>query len=537
MIKVLIVDDEFRVCQLICNLIDWGSLDMQIIGVAHNGIEARELARETVPDLVITDIRMPGCTGLELVEQLREIYRSVSVIIISGYTNFEYTRLAIQYGVSDYLLKPIDKEELLATVTRIRHEIEARRREQAATDRMRRSFFNDQLKVRACYLMDVKNQKSLSMTMDQINREYRFAFKQGGFRGFLVKMDYDPENVTYETVQAVSLQVREQVLQPLRRLCMECELWFEDSVGWGCCNYVSGMGAQIKEQMTQCLQELRMNPNIYPHISFSMALSAETENPYNLGEQILSARSMIHERLIYGSKSLLTRHFPFSVLSLPDCTGSFLRKYRIALEQFSQEAVLAAVEELRKTVLEAPGITGQELYKAVSLAGDKLLENWGVAENYEQEKNEYQMLCTLSGTPEELFQRLYALALRLLDETIRRRAGDETHPFLMAKQFMEKQYMDNISLEQVASIAGFSPNYFSSQFKQETGMGFQDYLTMLRINRAKELLRSTNLSISEVCYQVGYQDIRTFNRVFKRVAALRPGEFKKLYGTSGGPVR
>lgn len=388
---------------------------------------------------------MPGCTGLELVEQLREIYRSVSFIIISGYTNFEYTRLAIQYGVSDYLLKPIDKEELLATVTRIRHEIEARRREQAATDRMRRSFFNDQLKVRACYLMDVKNQKSLSMTMDQINREYRFAFKQGGFRGFLVKMDYDPENVTYETVQAVSLQVREQVLQPLRRLCMECELWFEDSVGWGCCNYVSGMGAQIKEQMTQCLQELRMNPNIYPHISFSMALSAETENPYNLGEQILSARSMIHERLIYGSKSLLTRHFPFSGLSLPDCTGSFLRKYRIALEQFSQEVVLAAVEELRKTVLEAPGITGQELYKAVSLAGDKLLENWGVAENYEQEKNEYQMLCTLSGTPEELFQRLYALALRLLDETIRRRAGDETHPFLMAKQFMEKQYMDNIS--------------------------------------------------------------------------------------------
>lgn len=99
MIKVLIVDDEFRVCQLICNLIDWESLDMQIIGVAHNGIEARELARETVPDLVITDIRMPGCTGLELVEQLREIYRSVSFIIISGYTNFEYTRLAIQYGV------------------------------------------------------------------------------------------------------------------------------------------------------------------------------------------------------------------------------------------------------------------------------------------------------------------------------------------------------------------------------------------------------------------------------------------------------
>ena len=171
---------------------------------------------------------------------------------------------------------------------------------------------------------------------------------------------------------------------------MECELWFEDSVGWGCCNYVSGMGAQIKEQMTQCLQELRMNPNIYPHISFSMALSAETENPYNLGEQILSARSMIHERLIYGSKSLLTRHFPFSGLSLPDCTGSFCGNIGLHWNSSARKRYSLRWKSCGKPYLEAPGITGQELYKAVSLAGDKLLENWGVAENYEQEKNEYQ---------------------------------------------------------------------------------------------------------------------------------------------------
>ena len=85
MIKVLIVDDEFRVSQLICNLIDWESLDMQIIGVAHNGIEARELARETVPDLVITDIRMPGCTGLELLNSCGKS-TAVSPLLLSAVT-------------------------------------------------------------------------------------------------------------------------------------------------------------------------------------------------------------------------------------------------------------------------------------------------------------------------------------------------------------------------------------------------------------------------------------------------------------------
>ena len=142
------------------------------------------------------------------------------------------------------------------------------------------------------------------------------------------------------------------------------------------------------------------------------------------------------------------------------------------------------------------------------------------------------MLCTLSGTPEELFQRLYALALRLLDETIRRRAGDETHPFLMAKQFMEKQYMDNISLEQVASIAGFSPNYFSSQFKQETGMGFQDYLTMLRINRAKELLRSTPDSVSAIASALGFLDVSYFVKLFKRFEGVTPLTYRKLKRSS-----
>ena len=107
MIKVVIADDEEKVCQLIMGLIDWESLGMRIVGVAHNGIEALERIKECKPDLIITDIRMPGYDGLELIRQTQEIKADVDFIIISGYRHFDYAQNAIKYGVGDYLLKPI----------------------------------------------------------------------------------------------------------------------------------------------------------------------------------------------------------------------------------------------------------------------------------------------------------------------------------------------------------------------------------------------------------------------------------------------
>ena len=105
------------------------------------------------------------------------------------------------------------------------------------------------------------------------------------------------------------------------------------------------------------------------------------------------------------------------------------------------------------------------------------------------------------------------------------------------RQYLHEQYAQKLTLDVLSARYNISKYHLQRSFQHYFGQSPGEYLTQLRLTRAKELLRSTNLSISEVCYQVGYQDIRTFNRVFKRVAALRPGEFKKLYGTSGGPVR
>ncbi|NLM13225.1 MAG: response regulator, partial [Epulopiscium sp.] len=112
MIRVVVADDEEKVYQLICSLIDWKALDMEIVGVAHNSIEALELIQSLHPDIMITDIRMPGYDGLELINRGKQIKNGIEFIIISGYNHFEYAQTAIKYGVSDYLLKPIKKNGL-----------------------------------------------------------------------------------------------------------------------------------------------------------------------------------------------------------------------------------------------------------------------------------------------------------------------------------------------------------------------------------------------------------------------------------------
>ena len=113
MLKVIIADDEKLICRLVQALADWELLGMEVVGTAENGLEALTLIEALEPDILITDIRMPGCNGLELIRQAKERRPELEIVIISGYAHFEYAQSAIKYGVGNYLLKPIKKEGLM----------------------------------------------------------------------------------------------------------------------------------------------------------------------------------------------------------------------------------------------------------------------------------------------------------------------------------------------------------------------------------------------------------------------------------------
>lgn len=123
MLRVVLADDENKVILLMQKLIDWESLGYEIVGTANDGLRALELVGEKQPHLLITDIRMPGYSGIELIRRAKELQPNLHFIVISGYRKFEYAQTALKYGVEDYLLKPIKQDELTGILLRLKEKL------------------------------------------------------------------------------------------------------------------------------------------------------------------------------------------------------------------------------------------------------------------------------------------------------------------------------------------------------------------------------------------------------------------------------
>ena len=155
MLKVLIADDEKKVCQLIEKLVDWEALDMQVTAVAENGIEALEKIKEYSPDIALTDIRMPGYDGLELVRLGKEHNPKMEFVIISGYRHFEYAQSAIRYGVNAYLLKPIKKEELNETLRKLGEQLREKTDQLSYAEKVQLTLKSDKETLRQTFLSGI----------------------------------------------------------------------------------------------------------------------------------------------------------------------------------------------------------------------------------------------------------------------------------------------------------------------------------------------------------------------------------------------
>ena len=175
MLRVLIADDESKVCQLIEKLVDWDALGMEVVAVAENGIEALEKIKEFHPDIVITDIRMPGYDGLDLIRLGKEEAPKAEFVIISGYRHFEYAQMAIRYGVNAYLLKPIKKDELTETLKRLSTRFRAQTEQLSQEEKTRLAIRSDEKNLRQAFLQDLvgrRKKETLSQPLLEINREF-----------------------------------------------------------------------------------------------------------------------------------------------------------------------------------------------------------------------------------------------------------------------------------------------------------------------------------------------------------------------------
>lgn len=214
--------------------------------------------------------------------------------------------------------------------------------------------------------------------------------------------------------------------------------------------------------------------------------------------------------------------------SLSAATPTFIPSWQInGIEILDEETLRLAREGLRAGVLATSRIRGREILELVLDAGEIFALRAGGGDG---EIQAFQQRCGQRGRMELLFKELEGLHIQTPKRLKEQQENETTRPIRMAKQYIQENYGRNITLEDVCGAVGFSSTYFSALFKKETGEGFSKYLTQVRIDRAKELLRETDLPIAEVCETVGYSDRKHFTQTFHKITGVNPVEFRRLYG-------
>lgn len=534
MLKILIADDEQKICQLIEKLINWPELGMQVIATAGNGIEALELIRTHQPDIAITDIRMPGCDGLELVRLGKEANPRMEFIIISGYRHFEYAQTAIRYGVNAYILKPIKKEELTETLKRLGGKFRQETKQLSDEEQMKLTIKTDEETLRQTFLSDLvyrRNKERLSFSLERIQQEFHFSFCPGAFCMAIMKIDGRALD-DRENQQFMADKVRSTLKSLSGESVHEYEMTDMGSFFYFLLNFHKEQWGSVRRQMKLLLDEIRVQGEILKDTKVTMALGTVCPTLKELGVSLKNAQLWIEERLVAGTGKLLEGEFSkgedFSESAL---FTEFNQKMTKALESLEVFLVRDAMTELKEGMLGKPGITGHEILQMTKEVCNLYLFSM---KNYRIRVEEDFLEGFLEGadncaTAAELFDYLIRKVTASYEKAARLKRQDENRPIRVVKQYMAEHYRDPLTLEQVSAIAELSPAYLSTIFKKDTGMTFLEYLSKIRMDTAKQLLKETNRTVADICGMVGYNDVRYFTKTFTKYSGLKPNEYRKLY--------
>lgn len=529
MLKVIIADDEDRICQLIKALVDWNKMGLEIVGTAHNGLEALEQVQSLRPDILITDIRMPGCNGLELIRQAKEVSRELEIIIISGYAHFEYAQQAIKFGVGEYLLKPIGKAELIATLEKLRDRICMRRESEQSKEELLRKAEMDVRRLQMNLVGELLERKHLPLSIQILRDTYHLQVQPGLFQAFWLKMDCAKDSLGADSVAALMSKAQE-----LLERCLggRCFVMISAMKGYSCIgvmNYASTRQEELRRALKSSLSQLELQKNLFSPVTFSLAVGSIVKDPELLQQSMKEAELLIQDRIVKGTGRLLERLGTYSGFGSESAMEHYLRGITHALESLSVEEADKTVAALLEEVHRARDIRGHEIFEMVHSAADIFSARAQMPDRAER-MEQFRSQCAQCSSTEELFACLGTFQDEYIKASLIQRENDAIRPIRRAKQYIQNHYSEPVTLEEVSGIVGLSPAYFSVLFKKTEGEGFARYLTNVRLEQAKILLRESNIPVAEICRRVGYNDTKHFTHIFEKTVGIKPATYRKLYG-------
>ena len=534
MLRVFLVEDESIIRETLRDTVPWSQYGYSFAGEAGDGEMALPLIRQVKPDVLITDIRMPFMDGLALSELVSREFPEMKIVIISGYDDFEYARQAINIGVDRYLLKPITKKALLNALEELKEKIEGERANRSHLAQFhreaeeyeqytRRVFFErvvaGQLSVQEIY------ESAAKLDIDLRAQCYTIAF-------FSVL----PE-------PAGSAEAYSEPGARLRDALLEHFLKYPEYIllRWNLTTYavlLKGETAQMEELTRRCVDAVRSQYALHaPEQNWYVAAGRPTQRLSALPACFEEVSRLWAYRYILPRQHVLTADtVSFLTGTGSDCQLDQLDAGKVdpailsgVMQSASAQEIPSFVDEYIRNVEEA--LSSKPFCQYLMLSVRFTAARFAAALGVNQREAFAPLTCLeLVGrnvTAADLRGYLSAILLRIVE--LRDQASSNQFRSLLkqAVAYIDSHFTEeSLSLNQVAREVNISANYLSAVFSQEMGATFTEYVTSKRMDRAKELLRTTDKRSGEVAAAVGYRDPHYFSFLFKKTQGCTPRDYR-----------
>lgn len=543
MLKIFLAEDEVVVRETIKRMIPWEELGFELVGEAADGEMALPLLIRQQPDLLITDIKMPFMDGLTLARLAKKEIPGLKVVILSGYDDFNYAKQAIGIGVEDYLLKPITKNALIERLSEIRSRYEREKTQKEYYEKFQREMqayeknssrdFFEALVDGSMDMMEVYK-RAEKLGLDIVAEAYNVLI-------FTMNCDEDfsGQRDEYSSWEAESLELLENFFAGHSSAMLFRSNIFSYGV------LLKGQRETIEENTRACVDEIRKilsrqdgRREWFLAVGQSVERLSQIQKSYHTASRAFSQRYLYDENILYYDEMETMEH-PGGQAETED--NAYLQKVDVnalnpaILQKFLSNGLQEETENFVKDYFYAIGQEPMEslvfrnyVILNVRFSVISFIKGLGCDTN-EMESADTEEVLAESG---KNMESAIAYAKKMISQAIEIRdqnSGNKNRSILKtAVDFIDSHYMEeDISLNTVANVANVSSNHFSALFSQNMGQTFIEYLTTLRMNKAKELLRCTGMRSSEIAGEIGYKDAHYFSYLFKKTQGMTPSDYRK----------
>jgi two-component system response regulator YesN len=543
MLKIFLAEDEVVVRETIKRMIPWEELGFELVGEAADGEMALPLLIRQQPDLLITDIKMPFMDGLTLARLAKKEIPGLKVVILSGYDDFNYAKQAIGIGVEDYLLKPITKNALIERLSEIRSRYEHEKTQKEYYEKFQREMqayeknssrdFFEALVGGSMDMMEVYK-RAEKLGLDIVAEAYNVLI-------FTMNCDEDfsGQRDEYSSWEAESLELLENFFAGHSSAMLFRSNIFSYGV------LLKGQRETIEENTRACVDEIRKilsrqdgRREWFLAVGQSVERLSQIQKSYHTASRAFSQRYLYDENILYYDEMETMEH-PGGQAETED--NAYLQKVDVnalnpaILQKFLSNGLQEETENFVKDYFYAIGQEPMEslvfrnyVILNVRFSVISFIKGLGCDTN-EMESADTEEVLAESG---KNMESAIAYAKKMISQAIEIRdqnSGNKNRSILKtAVDFIDSHYMEeDISLNTVANVANVSSNHFSALFSQNMGQTFIEYLTTLRMNKAKELLRCTGMRSSEIAGEIGYKDAHYFSYLFKKTQGMTPSDYRK----------